>query len=653
MDGSDATAGALPSAAPLSSVRTLAERVDGRHGSAAAGDRHGVFVADVTADCAVVSSILSHGVGAHVTTVLVDRFTWSYFLHADNADVVQLLARLGRQLLRTTEASPVTLPVLDRLLSSLIFPTVNARVWAALRTGDSPDVGTSSRVDALPMVTRGPTQVAAVRPPPAEAVPFSQASSAMVVHASGAVVAPSQASDALRPVADHAPVAVVDITLVALVCDILLLILEAGQSVALHRFSAPSWLFLRCALARGRWPPQAGAMLRAACQRDVSVVSKAATTFAEVNAHARARGEDPPTIYQDGLGHLRELHTTMWFGFAQTLDQADAACASSFACDLDTVSLFTTLPGVLALIPPSYAPTGSALWLWCRTLCDVTARILDAVNATAQSVLGSGTLFQGSDADYAAERRELVMRDALGWLLSPPPPPEDASSLPSTAVSLIKTEIGLVSGGGRAAGHDWRSGSGACVITLARLLSTGPRLLMPHAVAVVSLSALKLLDVATSQYALHPGDRTPLALFWACAAFADTSRTCGASASARREDGDGVGGGGGGPKMRAQDDLRATVQELRDVGDVAWSVPAIENVLKAVLMRCVRALATSRRIAHGSWAEHKYKADVGGTFFDALPWLWAAAHGAAGGIPDSTEMMLWRVVGNIFSPRLR
>jgi len=75
MDGSDATAGALPSTAPLSSVRTLAERVDGRHGSAAAGDRHGVSVADVTADCADVSFILSHGVGAHVTTVLVDRFT--------------------------------------------------------------------------------------------------------------------------------------------------------------------------------------------------------------------------------------------------------------------------------------------------------------------------------------------------------------------------------------------------------------------------------------------------------------------------------------------------------------------------------------------------------------------------------------------------
>ena len=345
----------------------------------------------------------------------------------------------------------------------------------------------------------------------------------------------------------------------------------------------------------------------------------------------------------------------IWFGLAQTLDKADAACASSFACDLDTVSLFSALPGVLALIPPSYAPTGSALWFWCRALCDVAARILDAVNATAQSVLGSGTLFQGSDADYAGERQELVMRDALGWLLSPPPPPEDASSLPRAAVSLIKTEIGLVSGGGGAAGHDWRWGSGACVITLARLLSTGPRRLMPHAVAVVSLAALKLLDVAASQYALHPGDRTPLALFGACAAFADASRTCGASASARRADGDGAGGGGGGPTMHAHDDLRATVEALRGVGDVAWSVPAIENVLKAVLMRCVRALANSRRIAHGSWAEaeHTYKADVVGTFFDALPWLWAAAHGAAGGIPDSTEMMLWRVVGHIFSPKLR
>jgi len=224
----------------------------------------------MTADCADVSSILSNGVGAHVTTVLVDRFTWSYFLHADNADVVQLLARLGRQLLRTTEASPVTLPVFDRLLSSLIFLTVNARVWAALRTGDSPNVGTSSSGDALPMVARGPTQVAAARPPPAAAVLSSKASSAMVAHVPGAVVAPSQASDALRPVADHALVAVVDITVVALVCDILLLILEAGQSVALHPLSASSWLFLQCALARGRWPPQAGVMLRAACQRDVA-----------------------------------------------------------------------------------------------------------------------------------------------------------------------------------------------------------------------------------------------------------------------------------------------------------------------------------------------------------------------------------------------
>jgi len=204
-----------------------------------------------------------------------------------------------------------------------------------------------------------------------------------------------------------------------------------------------------------------------------SVVSKSVKTFAEVDAHARARGEDPPTKYPDGLGHLRELHTTMWFGWAQTLDQADAACASSFACDMDTVSPFSTLPGVLALIPPTYTPTGSALWLWCWTLCDIAARILDAVNATAQSVLGSGTLFQGSNADFAGERRELVMRDALGWRLSPPPPTEDASSLPCAAVSLIKTEIGLVSGGGGAAGHDWRWGSGACVITLARLLSVG------------------------------------------------------------------------------------------------------------------------------------------------------------------------------------